>query len=59
MLLAGCLAALSVTLCRCTDGWGRYGYRHVDPFLPAATALLTLASASVVLWPSFLELFVI
>ena len=58
MLLAGCLEALSVTLCRCTDGWGRYGYRYVDPFLPA-TALLTLASASVVLWPFFLELFVI
>ena len=32
MWLAGCLEALSVTLCRCTDGWGRYGYRHVDPF---------------------------
>lgn len=58
MWLASCLEALSLTLCRCTDGWGRYGYGHVDPFLPA-TALLTLASASVVLWPFFLELFVI
>ena len=56
--IIGCLDAVSVQLCCCTDGCGRYGYRHLDPFFPA-TALLTLPPASADLGPFLFGFFVI